>query len=398
MRQEPMNSRQRMEAALACESPDYVPCSFMLYNALKSRSKDYFDFIRNQMELGLDPYVQIPLRPPFVVNDTYNLHGLPVPHHPTVKVKEWVSSPEGEEYPILVKEYLTPAGKLTAEVRQIPDWRWGNHVPFLDDFITSRSRKFIINEPEDLDAFRYLLSDLSPEEIKAFQEESYLTKVFVDEKHLLLAGGWGVGADLIGWIHGLENMMFTSYDHPEFLSEMLDIIAQWNRKRMEIVLHAGVHLFIKRAWYENCDFWSPKSWNQFIYPILKADVECAHNYGAKFGYLITSNCMPLLDLFAEIGIDCLIGVDPARWDLSLTKSKLDGKICLWGGVNGYNTIEMGSSEQVKAETQGALEIFSPPGGFILSPVDNIREDTSTSEKNVLAMIDERKNLRIRHNS
>lgn len=383
-----MTSRQRMETALNCQSPDYVPCSFMLFNALKSRSRDYFDFIQNQIALGLDTYVQIPVRPPIVVNDYYNLHGLPVSHHPTVKIKEWVSYPEDEEYPVLIKEYLTPAGKLSAEIRKTPDWRWGNHAPFLDDFITPRSRKFLINEPEDLDAFRFLLADLSPDEIEAFQKEAIMAKTYADEKKLLVAGGWGVGADLIGWVHGLENMMFTSYDRPAFLSEMLDIIARWNRKRMEVILDAGVHLFVKRAWYENCDFWSPKAWRQFIYPILKADVECAHDHDAKLGYLITSNCMPLLELFAEIGVDCLIGVDPARWDLKTTIEKLGGKVCLWGGVNGYNTIELGRPDQVRAEIQEAMRLFSPPGGYILSPVDNIREDTCVSRQNIAVMIDE----------
>ena len=388
-----MTSRQRMETALSCQAPDYVPCSFMLYNALKSRSRDYFDFIQNQIALGLDTYVQIPVRPPIVVNDYFNLHGLPVSHHPAVKIKEWVSYPEDEEYPVLIKEYLTPAGKLSAEIRKTPDWRWGNHVPFLDDFITPRSRKFLINEPEDLDAFRFLLADLSPDEIEAFQKEAIMAKAYADEKQLLVAGGWGVGADLIGWVHGLENMMFTSYDHPAFLSEMLDIIARWNRKRMEVILDAGVHLFIKRAWYENCDFWSPKAWRQFIYPILKADVECAHDHDAKLGYLITSNCMPLLELFAEIGVDCLIGVDPARWDLKMTIEKLGGKVCLWGGVNGYNTIELGRPDQVRAEIQEAMRLFNPPGGYILSPVDNIREDTSVSRQNIAVMIDEWLKLR-----
>jgi hypothetical protein len=147
-------------------------------------------------------------------------------------------------------------------------------------------------------------------------------------------------------------------------------------------------LYIKRAWYENCDFWSPNSWRQFIYPLLKADAELAHAYGAKFGYLITSNCMPLLDMLAEIGVDCLIGVDPARWDLQLTVEKLGGRVCLWGGVNGYNTIELGNPDQVRLETQAAMHLFTPPGGYILSPVDNIREDTPLSRQNVRLMIQE----------
>lgn len=388
MSQKPMNSRQRMEAALGCQSPDYVPCSFMLYNALKSRSKNYYDFIEKQIALGLDAYVQVPIRPPIVINDYYNLHGLPVSYHPEVSIREWVSNPEDEEYPILVKEYSTPAGILTAEVRKTPDWRWGNHVPFLDDFITPRSRKFLITEPNDLEPFQYLLVDLKPDEINAFHTEAKAAKAYADDKQLLFAGGWGVGADLVGWVHGLENMMYTEFDHPEFLAAMLDIIARWNRRRMEVIMDAGVNLYIKRAWYENCDFWSPRTWRQFIYPILKADVQCAHDHGAKFGYLITSNCMPLLDMIAEIGVDCLIGVDPARWDIKLVKEKIGGKICLWGGMNGYSTLELGSKEQVRAEMQKAMQLFNPCDGYILSPVDNIREDTPISRQNVAVMINE----------
>jgi hypothetical protein len=33
-----------------------------------------------------------------------------------------------------------------------------------------------------------------------------------------------------------------------------------------------------------------------------------------------------------------------------------------------------------------MEILAPGGGFILSPVDNVREDTPRSRENVSAMI------------
>jgi len=205
---------------------------------------------------------------------------------------------------------------------------------------------------------------------------------------LLTAGGWGVGADLIGWVYGLENMIYASYDRPDFLQELLQIIKAWNHHRMKAVLDAGVDLYIKRAWYENCDFWSPRSWRRFIYPILKEDVELAHSYGAKFGYLITSSAMPLLEGIAECGVDVLIGVDPMKWDLATTKQKLQGKVCLWGGVNGHLTVERGAPEGIRLEVQRAMDILAPGGGFILSPVDNIREDTPQIRENVQALIDE----------
>jgi len=383
-----MSSRNRMLAALNCREPDRPPCSFMLFNGLKSVCDNYLDFIERQIEMGLDAYVELPPRPPIVANDHYNLHGLPVSYDPRVEIEEWIERPEGENHPVIIKEYHTPEGTLRAEVRQTDDWRWGDHVPFLDDYIIPRSRKFLVEKKEDLASLRYLLVPPKKRKVVEFQKETEHVREFAQAHDLLITGGWGVGADLIGWVYGLEKMVFATYDQPQFLGELLEIIAEWNHSRMKVVLDAGVDLYIKRAWYENCDFWTPAAYREFLYPILRNDVELAHEKGAAFGCIITSNCMPLLDMFAEIGIDVIIGVDPAQWDLPETKEKLGGKVALWGGVNGHLTVEQGSSGDVRKAVRHAMETLAPEGGFILSPVDNIRENTLKALENSQVLINE----------
>lgn len=383
-----VSSRQRMLAALDKRAADHPPCSFMLYNALKSTCRDYTEFITRQLELGLDAYVQIPARPPVVANDWYNLHGLPVSFDPAVRIEEWVENLPGERWPLMVKEYHTPAGVLRAEAWQDAEWRWGNHIPFLDDYLETRSRKFIVSAPEDLERLQYLLAPPTAAERDAFRRESQPYIDLARRHDLLLAGGWGVGADLLAWVYGLERMIYAVRDDPDFVQAMLQMVASWNRARMELVLEAGVDLYIKRAWYENCDFWSPGSYRKFLAPILQADADLAHRRGARLGYIITANCMPLLDLFAEIGVDVLIGVAPPNWDLAVTKERLKGKVCLWGGVNGHITVETGSAAQVRGEVREALRLLAPGGGFILSPVDNVRQDAPRARRNSLALIDE----------
>ncbi len=387
-----MSSRQRMLAALSGQKPKTVPCSFMLFNALKTESQNYLDFIQRQLDLGLDAYVQIPPRPMVVRNDYYNLHGLPVSYHPDVTVNEWKEMQEGQPYPILIKEYHTPAGTLRAEVRQDDEWRWGDHVPFLDDYLVGRSNKFIVDGPDDLDALRFLLVSPTAAEIDDFKAEFASILEFAKQNDLLVAGGWGVGADLIGWVYGLHRLPYAVFDQPEFVAELLDIIAVWNRSRMEVLLEAGIDLFIKRAWYENCDNFTPRHYRQFIKPILKADADLAHKYDAKFGFMMTSNCMALLDDIGETGVDTIIGVDPEQWDLEVTQQKLGGCVCLWGGVNGHLTVELGNPEDVRTEVRRAVKTLSSDGGFILSPVDNVREYTPTSKANVVALIDEWKQI------
>jgi uroporphyrinogen decarboxylase len=282
---------------------------------------------------------------------------------------------------------------LRAEVRQDDEWRWGDHVPFLDDYLVGRSNKFIVDGPEDLDALRYLLMPPTPAEIEAFKAESAPAVAFARQHDLLLAGGWGVGADLIGWVYGLHRLPFAVFDHPDFITELLEIIASWNHSRMEAILQQGVDLFIKRAWYENCDNFIPRHYRQFIRPILERDAALAHQYGAKFAFMMTSNCMPLLDDFRDAGVDVVIGVDPAHWDLEVAQQKLGGKVCLWGGVNGHLTVELGKPGDVRLEVQRAIDVFGPGGGFILSPVDNVREYTPTARSNVAALVDAWKEFR-----
>jgi len=384
----PFTSRQRMLATIEHQEVDHTPCSFMLFAGLWSVSADYLAFIQSQLDMGLDAYVQIPARQPGLISDSYNLHGLPVSFDSQVRIEEWVDTRPDQRYPVLVKVYHTPAGSLRTEVARTDDWRWGNHIPFLDDYLSSRSLSFLIETSRDLERLDYLLRPPTPEEIAAFRTDSQPVIEYAREKGLLLTGGWGVGADMIGWVYGLQNMLYALYDAPDFIHKLLDMVAVWNRSRMEVVLDAGVDLYIKRAWYENCDFWTPAKFRDFLAPILKAEADLAHAKGARFGYLITANVKPLLETFIECGVDVLIGVDPHEWDLEGTKSILNGKIALWGGVNGHLTVECESPQAVREEVDSAMQLLAPGGGFILSPVDNVRVLNERTRQNVFTLIEE----------
>jgi len=67
-------------------------------------------------------------------------------------------------------------------------------------------------------------------------------------------------------------------------------------------------------------FWNPLSWKKFIQPILKEDAALVHEHGAKFGYIITSSAMPLIEAIIEAGVDVIIGVDPCEYDLHVRLS------------------------------------------------------------------------------
>jgi hypothetical protein len=69
------------------------------------------------------------------------------------------------------------------------------------------------------------------------------------------------------------------------------------------------------------------------------------------------------------------------------KRKLGGQVCLWGGVSGAVTVELGSEPEVRAAVRGAIQTLGPDG-FILSPVDNITVDAPLTWQNIDIFVDE----------
>ncbi len=183
-----------MLSVLNFQEPDYIPCCFMIFTALRNRCKNEYDFIERQLGLGLDVRVNLPeFTPRF---------------HRDVSFREWKHHPSGERYPLINREYLTPEGVLSAAVRKVEDWPHGDHLPLFDDYVTPRSEKFLITEKSDLIKLKYLLLQPSNKEIRTFRKESKMIKEFASDKGLLVCGGWNSWAkrkddEIYGLITGL---------------------------------------------------------------------------------------------------------------------------------------------------------------------------------------------------
>ena len=391
-----MTSRERMLGAMNHASVDHIPLCFMIFAAMKNRSRDGYDFVERQLEMGLDATVGIPTRPLDSSGDHRDLPGLPVSFHPDVGIREWREERPGESHPVVLhKEYQTPAGTLTTEVNMTDDWPYGDHVPFFDDYLCPRSRKFLVEGREDLDALRYLLVPPSDDEVEAFRRQAEEDRDFADGHGLLTTGGRGVGMDATAWLCGFRHMAISSIRQPAFVAELAEIIHEWNCHRMRVFLDGGVDLFMKRGWYEGTDFWSPALFRKFILPHLRREVQIAHDAGTKFGLIMTSGSMPLLEMLADADLDVLIGVDPVQGkgtDMPEMKRRLGGRVCLWGGVNGFITVETGTRAQVSAAVEEAVRAMGPRG-FILSPVDNVRDDSPKAWENIGEMIETWKRVR-----
>jgi hypothetical protein len=392
-----MAARERLLAAIDGAPGAPVPCSFMIYRALRARCRDEFEYALKQEELGLDARVQV--------------EDFPVRFAPEVKIREWTE--DGK----LHRAYDTPAGTLTAICHHTEDWPYGESIPVFDDWFSPRAVKYPVIGPENLPALRYLLAPPQEDDLAAFREQAAARKAFAAKRGFLFTGGWksqrflpsedklligdngvtGTVIDMLMWLCGGTEPLLWAYDAPEFLTELIRMIEGWNRERLRLHLESGVELVMRRAWYEGTEFWSPKLYRQFVLPGLKQDVALAHEYGARFGYIITSGVMALADAILESGADVMVGVDPGEGKgttLDEVAAAFGGKLALWGGVSGPLQVEEATVEEVRAAVQAAMDALAPTGRFILCPADNIRADTDQAWRNVGVFIGTWQSLRL----
>ena len=384
-----LTSRERMLRALNRQQADHTPCCFMNFRALRERhNNDFYELVKAERAMGLDSELIFPTfagtRPP----EHPVLRGLPIRLHPDVKIREWYEDdPDG--WRILHKEYTTPAGPLTTSMRQSDDWPFGDHIPFADDHMVPRAVKPLITEPEDLEAFQYLLIPPAEQDVAKFREEVGQGRAFADEHGVLLTGMMGVGPDMATWLCGMQDLMMLTMEQPGFITDLLEMIHGWNMQRMELVLSAPVDLYIRRAWYEGCDVFTETFFRESILPHLKMETALAHERGAKFGYTCTSGTVPMLDAYLEADLDVLIGIDPLQdriMDMPRVREKLGGRICLWGGVSTMTVEEETDEQRIRLAVTEAIETLGPDG-LILSPMD-ICIDSPRTWHNVDILIDE----------
>jgi len=390
-----ITSKERMLGAINYAEIDYIPCEFMNFYNLTYKFKNQDKAIEEELKMGLDAVV--------------NVGTLEQSFHPDTKYSEWIEKKGGNKY--FCRKLDTPEGPLTQRVMQRDNWPYDGFFPIFDDEIIPRSEKFLLDPEKDLNKLKYLLGPFSKKSINKLRNQADWAKKNA-AKHGLLQiagemcrnlfneGNYSLicGADMLSWLSGFENIMVLSLKKPEIIKEYVNIISAWNLRQIDIYLDiTDVDLIVRRAWYETTEFWTPDIYKKIILPTIKKEAELVHQAGKKYGYIITSAFLPIIDYILDSGIDVLIGLDPKEGkgtDLSVVKEKFyNKKKALWGGVSGPVTIEDGTAEETEEAVIEALKTLGRGGGYILSPVDNVREETTNVWTNTYKFIDTWKKYR-----
>jgi hypothetical protein len=292
--------------------------------------------------------------------------------------------PSGTEtYPVLVREYETPSGRLRHAVRKTGEELgegWviqPDHVPLFEDYNIPRGVEHVIRRTEQVPAIRHLYVEPGPGQRKEFQARMEQVRAFTRQQGVAVQAWSAFGMDAVVWFMGVEGAIFLAMDHPEAFAELFGIVTRTDRGRTELAAaDPAVDLIVERGWYSSTDLWSPALLDRHLVPHIAELSAIAHRHGKKFGYVMTTGVEALGQRLIEAGVDVLYFVDPVQDTLSVEKARelFGGRITLVGGINS-TTFAVRSPEEIRKDVRRAMEALASTGRFILHPVDALHPDT-----------------------
>ena len=201
---------------------------------------------------------------------------------------------------------------------------------------------------------------------------------------------FGIGFSLYerAWtLRGMENLMMDFYDHPQFVRELFNAIADYNiaqaRKAMEFDIDA-VHFGDDWGQQHGLQM-GPAIWREFVKPVL------ARMYGVvkEAGKLVTiHSCGDVDELFddlIEIGLNCFNPFQPEVMDVFALMKRYRGRLSFHGGLSTQKTLPYGTTEDVRQEVRKLLKAGSD-GNYIFAPAHGVEGDVPL--ENMLAFSDE----------
>jgi uroporphyrinogen decarboxylase len=361
-----MTPRERLLAAIRHQEPDRVPVSprALFWMALHYGGADWLDQLRIQQEWGLDGLIHVRAPLPFYISYPFSGNYLDLPG---VSLEMTVEDKGG--YKLMRRRFRTPAGDLSDALIQAPPRSQYGISP------TPEHREPLVKGPDDVDKLPLLFVD--PCHMRGTNWREMIE--VIGEKGLLQVQSCCALSGLTTGSVGMSEMMILYYSDRATFDHLLHVCHEYSQRVTRAILDQGAPILFV-SWH-NLDVsagWSPKIWRDAFKPLIKAEVDLAHSYGAFYHFFDNGKMGPLLPDLAEIGVDILSSLCPppvGDVDLAQAKQLIGDRVCLKGNIDAIYVLQKGTPEEVREAVRTAIRVAGPGGGFILGASDSILGDT-----------------------
>ncbi|MDR3676994.1 MAG: uroporphyrinogen decarboxylase family protein [Acidobacteriota bacterium] len=187
-------------------------------------------------------------------------------------------------------------------------------------------------------------------------------------------------------MRGMETLMMDFYDHPRFVHELFNAIAEYNLVQVRAALKHDIDaVYFGDDWGQQQGLQMGYGmWKEFIFPVLKRLYGVVRESG-KFVFI--HSCGDVDELFDDlvaIGLNCFNPFQPEVMDTAALLQQYRGRLSYWGGLSTQRTLPYGTAEDVRRETRRLIDL-GRAGSFILSPAHSVEGDVPL--ENMLAFIE-----------
>jgi uroporphyrinogen decarboxylase len=187
-------------------------------------------------------------------------------------------------------------------------------------------------------------------------------------------------------LRGMQNLLMDFYDHPKFVHELLNTIADYNITQVIEALKYDIDaVYFGDDWGQQHGLqMGPKLWRKYIYPVLERMYHIVRDSGR---YVFIHSCGDVDELFEDlitIGVNCFNPFQPEVMNVPVLLRKYRGRLIFHGGLSTQKTLPYGTKDEVRAETHRLLEM-GREGGYIFAPAHDVEGDVSLD--NMLAFIE-----------
>lgn len=196
--------------------------------------------------------------------------------------------------------------------------------------------------------------------------------------------GYPVSAH-IGWIfqtawtlRSEEQLFADFYENPEFVDYLLTRITEIRVAMATRFAQAGVDMV-----HLNDDIGgqhrmilSPRMWRQWLKPKLAEVIEAVHGVDPSihFRYHSDGYYLPVIEDLIDIGVSCLVTVQPEANDIYEIKKRFGDRVSIDGTIGLQSELRNGTPEDVRAKVRRQCEGLMAGGGWIASPGNGVTAD------------------------
>ena len=188
-------------------------------------------------------------------------------------------------------------------------------------------------------------------------------------------------------LRGMENLMMDFIEHPDFVRELFEAIADYNVAQVGEALKYDIDaVHYGDDWGQQHGLqMGPKTWREFIAPALKPMYGVPREAGKYVSIHSCGDVDELFDDLIDLGLNCFNPFQPEVMDVEELMARYYGRLAFHGGLSTQKTLPYGTPEDVRAETRRLIEL-GRRGGYILAPAHAVEGDVPL--ENMLAMIEE----------